>query len=127
MSLHLYKAHRIKNVVRRYIGSEVHCIVCLKQFWTRERLVNHVRFRSCVCRDWHMKHPPKYTCDEAHAFDRACAEQNRALQAINARRHVVMTPCVQLEGPLLPSVIEHHSRHHPQARGHNYNRYSVVT
>ena len=48
-SLHMFKAHGIKNVWRTYIADcpeTIHCVVCLKQYWTRERLLNHVRYRS---------------------------------------------------------------------------------
>ena len=50
LSLHLFKSHGIKNMWRHYIGDRIHCSVCLKLFWTRERLLNHVRYRSKICK-----------------------------------------------------------------------------
>ena len=53
--------HGGKNPMRRYVGSETHCVWCMKTFWTRERLVNgHLR-RSKVCRAMHLLHDPIYS------------------------------------------------------------------
>lgn len=46
LSLHCFKAHGIKNVWRTYVGYHLYCSICLRMFWTRERLINHVRDRS---------------------------------------------------------------------------------
>ena len=122
LMLHTFKAHNIKNVFRRYVGMESHCVVCLKMFWTRERVVNHIRYRSKVCREWHLKHEPYFSQEQADGFDSECMELNRSLQAVGCRRHKAAKPCVQLCGPLVPISVDvsASSRHHPLGRGHNY-------
>jgi hypothetical protein len=47
-NLHMFKAHGVRNPLRVYV-STTHCCVCLKEFHTRERALNHVRYRSATC------------------------------------------------------------------------------
>ena len=125
LSVHMFKAHGKKSVWRQYVGEELHCIVCLKMFWSRERVVNHIRYRSKICRDQLGLCPPPYTQEEADMFDRAVAQDNRALHHVGNRRHKVVSPCVQLEGPVPPITIlcpGTSSSHHPLGRGQNYGR-----
>ena len=50
LSLHRFKKHNAKNVWRLYAAHHTHCCVCLQQFWSRERLLNHLRYRSKICK-----------------------------------------------------------------------------
>ena len=122
LCVHQCKAHGIKNICRRYVGSEIHCVVCMKLFWNRERVVNHVRYRSKICRDWHFQFPPYYTQGQADEFDDAEAKPNRDLHHVGSRRHKASRPCIQLAGPLVPIVVTDgtFSKHHPLGRGHQY-------
>ena len=120
LMLHMFKVHNLKNLVRRYVGMETHCVVCLKMFWTRERVLNHVRYRSKPCREWHLKFEPYVSQEQADGFDADCMEFNRILQSKGSRRHKAATPCVQLCGPLVPIDVLASSWHHPLGRGHNY-------
>ena len=119
LMLHLFKVHNIRNVIQRCVGMETHCIVCLKMFRTRERVVNHVRYRSKPCRDWHLKYEPYFSQEQADGFDADCMEFNRTLQAKCYRGHKAATPCVQLCGPLVPIDVLASSWHHFLGRGHN--------
>ena len=104
LSLHKFKRHGIKNIWRLYVGSFTHCNVCLKQFWTRERLLNHVRYRSKICKHNLQLRGPVCDIETAEALDSADAETNADLYRKGLRRHNVDDPVVQLSGPVLPIV-----------------------
>jgi len=120
-ALHQYKAHGIKNQMRRFIAGTF-CPVCLRQFWTRERVVNHVRYRSFVCKANLLILGPCLSVEEADALDVFENGANLSLQRKGRRRHHAELPVVRLQGPLrtvfaLPGC---HSEHHALGRGHNY-------
>ena len=46
LNLHMFKAHQVRNPMRIYVAT-TYCIVCLKEFHTRERALNHVKQISC--------------------------------------------------------------------------------
>ena len=120
LNLHLFKAHGIKNQWKLYVGDYVHCPVCLKLFWTRERVLNHVRYRSKVCRGNLVLRGPKYTSEEIDAMDREDTALNIALQSKGKRRHYVENPTVQLCGPIAPiMLLSKESTHHRMGFGHN--------
>ena len=119
-ALHNFKVHRIKNILRQYVGAEVHCTVCLKLFWTRERLINvHLR-RSRICNAMLVLGPPTYSAEQADEFDSADKLRHTALQRQGQRRHKAVEPCVQLQGPLQPIINMRESKHHPLGYGHTY-------
>ena len=123
---HCSRAHGVKSIWRRYVGAEVHCIVCMRMFWTRERLVNHIRYRSEICRHQLAIHPPPMSEAEADELDRMDLLENRSLHHCGSRRHKAAKPCVQLFGPLLPITARPgagSSSHHPLGVGQQYYRY----
>ena len=120
MTLHAFKTHGVKNIYRQYVGPNWHCLVCMKMFWSRERVVNHIRYRSKICRNQMLTKPPPYTSEQADAFDLEEAKVNRELSHRGSRRHKAVKPCVQLVGPIMPISTACPSKHHPLGRGHNY-------
>ena len=50
LAVHMFKIHKIKSMWKNYLGDYIHCPICLKLFHTRQRVLNHVRYRSEVCR-----------------------------------------------------------------------------
>ena len=121
LSLHMFKAHKVRNPFRCYV-SLMHCTVCLKEFHTRERSLNHVRYRSAACRSNLLLRGPSLTESEASALDEAEKSLNRASAHAGKRRHHVGTPAIQLQGPLLPIVLSAgvDGSHHPLGPGHSY-------
>jgi hypothetical protein len=119
-ALHMFKAHRIKNPIRLYISTN-HCTVCLKMFHTRERVLNHLRYRSHICRSNLLLKDPVLSVEEADILDTEVAESNRKLQATGKRRHTKCYPCYQISGPIIPPLgVIAPSCHHPLGRGHNH-------
>ena len=122
-SVHEYLAHGIKCVERLYVDG-TQCQICLKEFWSRERHLNHIRYRSPVCKENLLLRPPCHSNVEADRLDETDKELHRSLLAKGARRHTATRRCVQASGPLLPIVAdpENISVHHPLGKGHRYIR-----
>ena len=125
LSLHRFKAHNAKNHWRLFVYRHTHCSVCMKQFHNRERLINHIRYRSKPCRyNYQLR---GYICNEAQACEVDLEESraNAALYSAGKRRHTAQEPVVQLAGPILTIFDpgEHiSSAHHHLGKGHNYYR-----
>jgi hypothetical protein len=119
-SVHLARKHGIKSSLRRYVDSPV-CRICMVNFTSRERCLNHVRYRSKVCKINVLLRGPCISQEEATNLDEQELEDNRKLYAGGKRRHFVRTPCFRVEGPLLPVLNSHHSEHSALGYGYNYN------
>jgi hypothetical protein len=122
LSLHLFKHHSIRNLWRHYIGTRVHCSVCLKLFWTRERLLNHIRYRSKVCKHNLLLRGPICSEEESLAIDNDCLDAHQKLQSESKRRHHVEEPVLQLSGPLQFQVLlmcTDTTNQHRLGNGHN--------
>jgi len=120
-SLHMFKKHGVKSDFRRYVPL-THCTVCLREFGQRETCLNHIRYRSNVCRNNLLLRGPLLSEAEALALDEACKARNRELHAAGRRRHHVDAPSFYLSGPLLPILLApgQFSAHHPLGKGHRY-------
>ena len=117
-SVHLARKHGIKSKFRRYVDGHV-CRVCLVSFGSRERCLNHVRYRSHICRLNHILRGPVIDRDQADSLDLEEASENSQLYSEGLRRHAAKVPCIQTFGPLLPIVVANPSSHHPLGWGHN--------
>ena len=119
-SLHMFKVHGIKNQMRLYVDSTF-CPVCLRQFWNRERVVNHIRYRSHACKANLLLRGPCLSVSESDALDLEEIGANLSLQKKGKRRHHAELPVIRLQGPLRTVfAIGLESAHHALGRGHNY-------
>ena len=91
------------------------------EFHTRERVMNHIKFRSHVCRENLLMRPPILTHEQADELDAAQYSEIRKLAARGQRRSHASVPCVRLQGPLISVVIDpkYESAHHALGRGRN--------
>ena len=119
IALHRFKTHGVKNQMRQYIASTF-CPICLRQFWTRERAVNHIRYRSKVCKGNLLLLGPCLTVDEADQLDIDEIGAHITLQRSGRRRHHAALPVTRLQGPLRSIFSINHSEHHALGWGHNY-------
>lgn len=121
LRLHEFKAHSRRNHLRLHICT-THCSVCLKEFHTRERVLNHVKYRSAVCRANLILRGPLLAEAEAAAIDEAEKKSNRELACAGKRRHHACLPALQLQGPLAPIVPLSTAgcNNHPLGHGHSY-------
>ena len=70
LTLHEFKSHGIKDPIRCMVPSTC-CFICLKEFWSRCRILNHVK-KSSVCRLNLQMRSPFLTPEEADALDNQC-------------------------------------------------------
>ena len=117
-TLHEFKIHNIKAIERRYIDG-TRCPVCLLEFWSSDRLLNHVK-KCVVCHENLLMGPPLLTRAQADELDLAEVEAVARLKAKGLRRHAAEMSCVRAHGPLRLIVIDpcHASKHHPLGRGY---------
>ena len=122
LAVHRFKVHGAKSIERQYLAG-TRCPICMVEFWTRERVVNHVRYRSKVCRENLLVRPPELSPQQADHLDELEQESFRKMQSCGNRRHKAIEPCVQAAGPLLPIVLDpdRMSAHHPLGWGHSRN------
>ena len=123
LSLHMFKKHDVKNVWRRYVYAHTHCPICMRNFWSRERLINHIRYRSRICRHNIILRGFKCSEEEACVIDSQQYDIHIQLQKAGKRRHAAIEPVVRLAGPLLPVLLPDDikpSKHHALGFGQNY-------
>ena len=119
----MFKKHGVKNIWRQYVGYHVHCPVCLKLFWSRERVLNHIRYRSKVCKHNLLLRGPIISEEDALIIDKAEALGHIKLAHSGRKRCAAVEPVLRLHGPLLPTILNPGtvtSGHHQLGRGHNY-------
>ena len=117
--------HGAKDCRRLYVYKHVHCAVCFKLFNTRERLINHLRSLSKVCRHNYVLRGFLCGEEDACAVDEELASEHVASQNAGRRRQAAVDPVVQLVGPKLPVLLpvgHRCSAHHSLGYGHNYHR-----
>lgn len=94
---HTARSHGYRNPVRARIHTE-HCTCCMLHFWSRERVLYHVR-KSKRCLAYHMSYVPAMRREEADALD----AQSSAAQTANLRSGLqprfAHLPCVRAAGP----------------------------
>ena len=118
--LHAFKAHGIKNVLSQYLDTTF-CTVCLRQFTTREGVLNHAKYRSKVCRHNLFLRGPILTVEQAGILDNECKNSNIELYKKSRRRHHVTVPAFRMQGPLMPIFqIGDKPCANPLGFGHNY-------
>jgi hypothetical protein len=99
------------------------CKICLVQFWSRERCLTHVRYRSVVRRANHVFRGPCITHEETNAVDTQACTENHNVCAVGRRRHFDPDdqPSMQTRGPPLPIISVRSSSHHTLGLDHNYS------
>ena len=119
MALHKFKVHKVKSIWKNYLGDLLFCPICLKFFHTRERVLNHIRYRSEVCRHNLVLRDIKWIEQQILEFDSSDELAHKEAQATGKRRHHAGDPVLQLAGPLQPILlIGKASAHHPLGVGH---------
>ncbi len=69
-------------------------------FHNRTRILDHLKYRSRVCRLSLLMQGPLITKDEAQSLDGACREAKRKLYALGLRAHAASNPVFRLTGPI---------------------------
>ena len=96
LSSHLWRAHRIRPDFRRRIDV-THCPACMKEFWTRPRILHHF-YRAPLCRQHIFDHFPVLAADCVSELDDAASTLSRKL-VIEGLPRFAGLPAVRLSGP----------------------------
>ncbi len=104
MCAHRSRKHRYIDHLHRYIDT-FHCIVCMEYFHNRTHLLNHIKFRSPVCRanlGLRYRDDPLISAAEAETYIANEREAKRALYAKGTRAHRPSSQCFacQVHSPL---------------------------
>ena len=104
-SLHSFKAHGIKSLWRLYVDVSCTCQVCMVHFHTRDRLLNHLRYRSKVCKYKMHLRGPVCSAEVALELDLASTKVNTGLYSQGLRNHAATSAAFRIDGPLLPVLL----------------------
>ena len=74
--MHRKVQHGLRDPVDLLVGT-VHCTVCMMYFHNRVRVLNHVKYRSSICRLNLKLAGPVITAEHADALDADCREFKR--------------------------------------------------
>ena len=99
LKVHMFAEHGIKHPLRLYFDN-TSCFVCMQQFWSRERLLNHLRYKSSRCRNAYLARGPCIAFEESCRSDAADLPAHRMSRQRGGRRHTVEVPAIRLSGPL---------------------------
>ena len=103
LAAHRFKSHGSKNPIRR-ICIGVTCLFCLKCFHTRNKLLNHVSYRSFACRKYYLDNIPPYPDDIIAQQDE---EESRAVRALRLEGRSPLyhpVPAFRIQGPRPPLI-----------------------
>ena len=80
--------------------------MCLVYFHCRSRVLNHVKYRSIVCRTNLLFQEPILTVADANELSIKDRPANRGLAAKGLRAHSAIDPCFRLPGPIPAPVFD---------------------
>lgn len=95
---HRVRVHGYRNPLRSKISGSI-CACCLMDFWTRDRVLYHIK-RSRICSTFYELRVQDLPSEEVQMLDReAAAQQRRDLRAGLPARHATRPP-VRVAGPI---------------------------
>jgi len=95
---HSNRVHAYRNPLRSRVDG-TQCIVCLKEFWSRDRILQHLR-SSGACGDWYARNVEPCSDAERQGRDRDVLEARRANVRAGLPIRVAVRPAVRAAGPL---------------------------
>ena len=103
-TLHEFKAHGVKDPVRCYAPTTT-CVCCMRNFWTRPRIVNHLK-KSSFCRlNLQMRFAPFITSEECDHLEDIERPDLNVFTASGKRMHFAnRAPCMRMPGPLIHAL-----------------------
>ena len=102
LAVHQYHKHGIKSIMRMFVGLHSHCLCCLLEFHTRERLVRHLSDKSKFCKQYMLDSITPLSVEVADEYDRACnaSELRLNVKLGYCRSFTKNKPAYRLVGPL---------------------------
>ncbi len=122
MLAHRSRKHDYINPIHAYVNNAF-CPICM-YFHNRTRVLNHIKYRSQVCKGNLIMQGPIISIDEARALDEEHREEKRELYSQGYRAHAACQPVFRLVGPLPYSILTDDnmsSKHHTLGKGRNHH------
>ena len=117
LAAHRYRQHGTRRAVSWYVRAETHCLVCLQEFWERERLLNHLADKSARCRGVLLEVAEAIPLLEWESYEHANADQCRRRVRRGVKRHFAARPVVRLSGPHTHAAVMAGVHHRHLLRG----------
>jgi len=99
MCSHQFIKHHRTNMLRRFTFC-THCVVCLKEFHTRPRLIHHIKSRSPKCSAILVANYVPLSVDVVEALDQEDNVERKRLRALGLNLRHACVPAFRLQGPL---------------------------
>ena len=99
LAAHRWTKHGTMRPTREYVDG-THCVVCMLEFHTRDRLVQHLERSSPQCGAYTMNTLPKLPADEVFRLNRDAAIHIKQLKGAGRCRVHALLPCFRVPGPL---------------------------
>ena len=99
--MHMYRQHGLRSDISKYISTPF-CKVCLPDFGTRIRCLNHVAYNSPVCRLNYVLRNRVLTREVQEELDKIDAAKSKELARQGRRPHYAAVMAKRLQGSLLP-------------------------
>ena len=94
---HMAKVHGKRNEARLYVNG-TSCTCCLREFWTRERCIYHVKKTRCIT--MMRLHIEPISAAAAAALDKEAAPQQRRNTKAGRNPRFAELPAIRAQGPL---------------------------
>ena len=101
----------------------VHCPVCMLHFHNRVRVLNHIKYRSPICKLSLTMKGPALSLQETKELDMSIRPFRREQYAHGLRAHSATEPVFRLCGPLPPPVVFTGSYGNMHILGNGRNHY----
>ena len=121
LALHKKVKHGLRDPVNALVD-DVFCPVCMLFFHDRIRLLNHLKYRSLVCRMNLLAQGPLISSERADELDVECRVLRRSRYAAGLRAHTALAPVFRLQGaiPLPVSYVHVSSNTHILGSGRRH-------
>ena len=97
---HAWRAHGIKKPIRQYVVGSL-CAVCMREFHTRDRLLQHLAYDTRNCRDFIFDNWSPLSEDELHTAETESTKANIRARATGQSTHTAFLPSFRVPGPII--------------------------
>ena len=121
LAVHRAIAHKARHQAH-WLVRDTYCPVCLTQFWTRHKVLEHLQEKAPRCFAYLQLTAERISDEEAFRLDAEAAAHARATRTQGSRRASAIRPAVRLAGPLpnVPMEDLPGGRHHPLGVGRRW-------
>lgn len=102
---HLAKSHGVRNPLKPYVQGSI-CVLCLRDFQSRQKLVNHLCYHSNKCKQYYLTSVPKLEPEVFLKEEKQTAEVQKRLRHMGMGPLWSELPITRVQGPLLPIMYE---------------------